>query len=418
MKNGLFFLALGALGMWFFNNYDFSSTPSETPSPEKKITSAKETEDAQENTLVPVAERRIKGELLDNDDATDGIHLYKQGSFNKALTKLKKELTEEKYKTTRDRSLAYIAKSYEYLKNTPEAKKVWQKLIQEHSQSRYVGDAAYFWAKYKENEGLKSSSLKFMKKAAEYPESIGGCQAALEMGQYYEDKGENHALDTWRMYSKVIRTTKNPEVLKSTLQILNAITDKLVFSRKTIPNSVFYQVQSGDNLTRIARKYDSSIGFIQEINQLKNPQSIRINQQLKIIPGTLRVEVRKKHFFLGIYLEDDLFIRGFYVGLGRDDRTPEEVFEIATKKEKPDWFKETDTGTIRIPHGDPRNVLGSHWLGFNSKPGISGFGIHGTVDPSSIGKNMSDGCIRLQAENLSLLFRLIPRGTKVAIRKW
>lgn len=43
---------------------------------------------------------------------------------------------------------------------------------------------------------------------------------------------------------------------------------------------------------------------------------------------------------------------------------------------------------------DPNNPLGERWMGL-SIPGMSGYGIHGTIKPHEIGQYVSNGCIRM-----------------------
>jgi len=43
------------------------------------------------------------------------------------------------------------------------------------------------------------------------------------------------------------------------------------------------------------------------------------------------------------------------------------------------------------------------------------FGIHGTLDPSSVGWASSHGCIRMKNEEVAELYKIIPIGTKVVI---
>jgi len=108
---------------------------------------------------------------------------------------------------------------------------------------------------------------------------------------------------------------------------------------------------------------------------------------------------------------NDMFILNYKVGLGKEDRTPAGSFKIVTKLKNPVWYWQGR----RIPAGDPRNLLGSRWRGFDNQPGASGFGIHGTRDPKSIGKNLSNGCVRMEDGNVKQLFELVPRGTRVDI---
>ncbi|MFQ5787157.1 MAG: L,D-transpeptidase, partial [Thermodesulfobacteriota bacterium] len=67
--------------------------------------------------------------------------------------------------------------------------------------------------------------------------------------------------------------------------------------------------------------------------------------------------------------------------------------------------------------GDPKNVLGTRWIGFEDKEGLYGYGIHGTTEPDSIGKEMSNGCIRLTNEDVEELFNYVKAKTKVVIQE-
>ena len=93
--------------------------------------------------------------------------------------------------------------------------------------------------------------------------------------------------------------------------------------------------------------------------------------------------------------------------------TPLGQFLVETRLENPDWYSEKH-GKL-IPHGDPENVLGSRWLGFDKKENARGLGIHGTGQPESIGRNMSSGCIRLLNEDAEQLFEIVSRGTTVEV---
>ena len=52
-----------------------------------------------------------------------------------------------------------------------------------------------------------------------------------------------------------------------------------------------------------------------------------------------------------------------------------------------------------MPPG-PDNPLGKHWLGLS----IHGYGIHGTIAPSSIYQFRTHGCIRLHPDDIAELF--------------
>ena len=43
------------------------------------------------------------------------------------------------------------------------------------------------------------------------------------------------------------------------------------------------------------------------------------------------------------------------------------------------------------------------------------FGIHGTLDPNSLGYSSSHGCIRMNNDEVAELYKIVPMGTKVTI---
>jgi len=62
---------------------------------------------------------------------------------------------------------------------------------------------------------------------------------------------------------------------------------------------------------------------------------------------------------------------------------------------------------------NPGGPFGSRWLGLSAPNGD--YGIHGTNNPSSIGKAISNGCIRTYNNNIIELYNLVPVGTPVKI---
>ncbi|HKL79284.1 MAG TPA: L,D-transpeptidase [Mobilitalea sp.] len=73
----------------------------------------------------------------------------------------------------------------------------------------------------------------------------------------------------------------------------------------------------------------------------------------------------------------------------------------------------TPKGTFRIVNksSNPGGPYGVRWMGL-SAPHI---GIHGTNNPASIGKSVSNGCIRMHNSAVIELSRLVPIGTSVRI---
>jgi lipoprotein-anchoring transpeptidase ErfK/SrfK len=104
------------------------------------------------------------------------------------------------------------------------------------------------------------------------------------------------------------------------------------------------------------------------------------------------------------------------VGVGREGFTWSGVQTITHKAEWPDWHPPAEM-IKRQPYlprfmaGGPGNPLGARAMYLGS----SEYRIHGTNDPSTIGKFVSSGCIRLTNEDVSDLFSRVNVGTKVVV---
>jgi lipoprotein-anchoring transpeptidase ErfK/SrfK len=104
------------------------------------------------------------------------------------------------------------------------------------------------------------------------------------------------------------------------------------------------------------------------------------------------------------------------VGVGRDGFTWSGVQTVTRKAEWPDWHPPGEM-IARQPYlprfmaGGPGNPLGARAMYL----GASEYRIHGTNDPSTIGKFVSSGCIRLTNEDVTDLFNRVNVGTKVVV---
>ncbi len=98
------------------------------------------------------------------------------------------------------------------------------------------------------------------------------------------------------------------------------------------------------------------------------------------------------------------------------DPTPIAEFKVGRKRENPTW---TVPASIRAERPDlpavvapgPDNPLGDRWLTL----GNSSYGIHGTNNLWSIGREATHGCVRLYNHDMRALYERIPTGTKVRI---
>lgn len=247
-------------------------------------------------------------------------------------------------------------------------------------------------SKKKEKKKKAKKSLHSYKVVSEY----------LKNGKKYEARNELSDL-------YFAETDKARQVdIKNKLDELNA---ELVFSREPSQDAFIYVVRPGDSLIGIASQFNTNYEFIVRINN-KHRTSIRVGERLKILKGNVTVLVDKSDYTLTLLL-DGHFIKQYPVGTGKSDKTPEGKFVIDNKLINPVWY--SPDGIYQ--YGDPENVLGTRWIGFEDKKGLYGYGIHGTAEPDSIGKEMSNGCIRLTNEDVEDLFDYVKPKMTVVIQK-
>ncbi|WP_246944650.1 L,D-transpeptidase [Bacillus pinisoli] len=128
------------------------------------------------------------------------------------------------------------------------------------------------------------------------------------------------------------------------------------------------------------------------------------------LPGDPYIIVNKNTHELAFFNKGELQ-QVYPVGTGLfDDFTPEGTFTITVKAKDPYYRRKNIMG------GSPENPLGSRWIGFDAlETDGRTYGVHGTNNPSSIGKAVSQGCIRMHNEHVNQLFDLVPLGTKIFI---
>ena len=92
-----------------------------------------------------------------------------------------------------------------------------------------------------------------------------------------------------------------------------------------------------------------------------------------------------------------------------DHKTPEGTFKITSIAQSSQWPYDFHDG-----RGKVRGAYGPWFFRLNT-PQSTHIGIHGTLDPESMGKRESDGCVRLRNEDLEALRKHVFKGMTVII---
>lgn len=198
---------------------------------------------------------------------------------------------------------------------------------------------------------------------------------------------------------------KRPEVRKQIEERLRKVSYNIYFAPK--PHYMDgYVVKPNDVLQRIAKEYNVSWEYLAKLNRT-DPKKIRPGQTLKVIQGPFSAVVDLSDSEITIHSHGH-FVHSFPVGIGRDSSTPQGTFKVLDKQRDPTYYGPNGV----VEHDDPQNPLGEYWIDLGDS-----YGLHGTVDDSSIGKSDSPGCIRLRNRDIADVYDLLTIGSEVLIRK-
>ncbi len=132
------------------------------------------------------------------------------------------------------------------------------------------------------------------------------------------------------------------------------------------------------------------------------------------------VDPQNRHLYY--MLGGDQAIR-YGVGVGREGFAWSGRAVIGLKRKWPRWLPpesmvERDANALKWANGmpgGPQNPLGARALYLYANGQDTLYRIHGTNDPSSIGKAMSSGCIRMLNEDVVDLYDRVSKGTGVKV---
>lgn len=214
------------------------------------------------------------------------------------------------------------------------------------------------------------------------------------------------------------RTLSGDDLAKACAAV-NAVNDTLLWSSALTPGDLTctaYTVKKGDTLSQIAKRNDVQADWrvIMRMNGLRNERDVRVGRTLKLPTTAFHAEVSKRDYRIYLYAGEGpnrVMVGAYDVGLGEFDSTPTGMFMVRPRSKliNPEW-RNPRTGEYYFPD-DPKNPIGERWVGLvgveQANSGIKGYGIHGTVDPASIGQQASMGCVRMLPPGLDITYELL-----------
>lgn len=194
--------------------------------------------------------------------------------------------------------------------------------------------------------------------------------------------------------------------LRSSVQERIDLTAKAIYFSPQPHVQEPYVVQAGDQLRKIATKHHVPWQYLSRLNRV-DPKRLREGQKLKVIDGPFGAVVTLSNFELTLH-HGGQYVRSYACCIGKDNSTPAGKFKVLNKVTNPQY---TDPNGKVFASGDPKNPLGTYWIDLGES-----YGIHGTIEPDSIGKAESRGCVRLLNADAAEVYDLLDLAAEVVIR--
>lgn len=232
-------------------------------------------------------------------------------------------------------------------------------------------------------------------------ESLGKIYNELAMA--YESK--NDVIAARDVYQAIVRKYPDIENIQEVQDKLGRLNISALFSKSIIDKGSMYEIEPGDTLTNIAKKFGTTVDLIKISNGLKS-DTIQARTKIKVSKAKYKILVDKSQNYLTLLRDEEVF-KVYRVSTGENNCTPVGNFRIVSRIVDPVWYTQ---GAV-VPAESPDNILGSRWLGLS----VKGYGIHGTTIPESIGTQATKGCVRMLNSEVEELYVIVPVGTEVTI---
>lgn len=225
----------------------------------------------------------------------------------------------------------------------------------------------------------------------------------LDQAKQQEAKGD--LLEAKSLYGKLVNDFPNLPQIGNWQKKNWDLNIKLLFSPMITEGSILYEIKRGDSLAKIAKKFNTTVELLKESNGILSNKIIT-GKKLKVWTRPFNIVIDKSQNIL-ILKSDNEVIKTYIVSTGINNSTPTGKFKIVNKLVNPTWFK---AGAVISPESAD-NILGSRWLGFD----VTGYGIHGTTEPQTLGQQITQGCVRMSNLDVEELFTIVAVGIEVVI---
>lgn len=137
-------------------------------------------------------------------------------------------------------------------------------------------------------------------------------------------------------------------------------------------------------------------------------------------PEIMRLDISKDAGTVQAFDRDGKLVAVFPATVGSDEKpTPDGTFKVTSRDADPNYrynpdyeFKGVKSRKPFTIKPGPNNPVGAYWIGLSVG---NGYGIHGTAEPSKVGKSESHGCVRLTNWDVRFLGDHLAKKAKVEL---
>lgn len=200
---------------------------------------------------------------------------------------------------------------------------------------------------------------------------------------------------------------------------LTKLSDEWLFSDMVLKDDTLtgtYKVGSGEHPAVFCKKYKIPYQILLDINGIKDERRVPLGN-MKVVKGPFRVVIQLSKFNMDLYLQDQ-YVKSYDIGIGKPGAkttTPTGKWRLERNGKSdtgPSWPNK-ETGKMVLA-SDPEYPLGARWIPIECLEGDgvgrTGFALHGTNDPKSIGTRCSLGCIRMHDKDVIEVYNMLASG--------
>jgi len=183
---------------------------------------------------------------------------------------------------------------------------------------------------------------------------------------------------------------------------------EMLAERFHMDQAFFEEINRGRELEKAG-----SMGFVANVNV--KPVALAPKQ---VAPKAAKIEVDKGNGVVRVLAKDGALLAAYPASIGSEEKpAPSGTLKVVRAAHNPTYtynpeFKFRGVKAdreLKIAPG-PNNPVGLVWIALDQKT----YGIHGTSEPSRIGKTESHGCVRLTNWDALALAKLVRKGMPVA----